>query len=279
MRTLIVTGATGFVGREIVARAERTGRWRVIGLSRATGFDLAAPEAGEQLRRLDIGDPAETVLIHSAARIEYDSQAAVIANAAMAVSTAQWARELGIVHQVLVSSVAVLPILNPADRRQPATLYGVGKAAAEHSWRVLLPPSSLAVVRLAGVWGWQDPPGMFWNRLLLQAVRGSATVPVINRRHSRRNYLSVHDAARVLLHVADARLHGVYLAAGRDTLDNAQFVEALQRLPDSRLTVEWRDDGGHDEVLYDCSPEVSALLASFAEQLVALWSERPEGDR
>ena len=42
-RRIAVTGATGFVGRHVVARLEAAGH-EVVSLSRRTGTDLAAPD-------------------------------------------------------------------------------------------------------------------------------------------------------------------------------------------------------------------------------------------
>jgi hypothetical protein len=59
-------------------------------------------------------------------------------------------------------------------------------------------------------------------------------------------------------------------------VDTGTFVDALSTLPDSKLEVEWDDDGGRDERLYAPSAELVDLLTPFPEMLVELWEETPD---
>ena len=72
------------------------------------------------------------------------------------------------------------------------------------------------------------------------------------------------------------RTSGLFLAAGRDVLDTGTFIEAVLALPGSRLDVDWQDDGGTDECLYDPSPKLLPLLTPFSEMLAQLWREKPD---
>jgi len=156
-------------------------------------------------------------------------------------------------------------------------MYGLGKMVAEHVWRLLLPQERSAVVRLSGIWGWQQRPTLFWNRLLLSAARGSPSGarPVVYRRRSRRNYISVREASRCLLEIGANRMSGLFLCAGRDVVETQSFVKALQNLPGSRISVDWQDDGGEDECIYQPSTELQPWLKSFPEMLSTFWTNMP----
>lgn len=283
-QTLIITGASGFLGQTLVDIAESTlPRAKILPVysPRLGGIDLVHPTAPEKLgATIRISNPQEGVLIHAAAVVEWDTPDSLLANAAMALNVARWARSSDIAFCVLVSSASVyspLPLANTDTPCQPATLYGLGKWAGEHIWRLLLPQERTAIVRLAGIWGWQPRPTLFWNRLLLAAVRGSPPEPrpIVRRMRSRRNYISDREACECLLLVGVKRMPGLFLGAGRDIVDTQSFVRALQELPGSKLSVDWQDDGGADDVIFHPSAELLPWLKPFSGTLPSIWASRP----
>lgn len=284
MKTVIITGASGFLGQHLHQTAAA---WfphaTLIPLAspRHGGLDLTQPQVMQQLTdHIPLPDPQNTLLIHAAAALAWNTPEALVHNAAMATHLATWAASVGLGFCVLVSSVSVWPqrsIAEVATPCGPESLYGLGKWTAEEVWRLQIARDRQAIVRLAGVWGWQPNPTLFWNRLLLAAARGSPPEPrlVIRRDRSLRNYLSVHDASRCLLGIGQQRQAGLWLAAGRDAISTASFLEALQALPGAQLHVTREDDGVSDAVIYQPSPELLPWLSSFASELDRMWSSRP----
>jgi len=282
--TVVVTGATGFVGTALLDRLRvNHSDARVIALSsaRPTGLDLSAHGADEELaRRVSVETPRDAVLIHLAAEVDFVSASAAAKNIAMALNVATWARNVGIGFATLASSVSVYaeaPTTTTGSACSPSSPYGIGKLVAEDVWKALLEPRQQAIVRLAGVWGLQARPTLFWNKLLLAAARGSRGEPplVLARRRSGRNYIAVADAARCLLEVALHRQSGVFIAAGPETVNTGEFVDALAMLPGSRLTIEDSDDGGFDEMLFQPTGALLSLLTPFDQALNDVWSHRP----
>jgi len=284
IRHLIITGASGFLGGELATQARRlfpSVRITALHSPRRGGIDLADPKSANQLSRdLSIDDPAGTALVHAAAVVQ--DAADLSANETMATQLAQWVQSIGIGFCVMVSSVSVytpLPVRTPADAStQPVSAYGLDKLNAERIWQRILPAEKTAIVRLAGVWGWQRRPTLFWNRLLLAAARGSPPepIPVALRKRSWRNYVSASEAGECLIQLAMNRMAGAFLVAGRSPMNTESFALSLQQLPGSRLVVDWRDDGSCDERLYSFSPEIAPWLQPFETVLSATWAAKPE---
>jgi nucleoside-diphosphate-sugar epimerase len=281
-RTVIITGASGFLGRHLVEAAAGTAAAIVpIRSPRSGGIDLAGPGAVARLHELvSIADPAQAVLIHAAAVMAWDAPEGFLANAAMALNAARWAREAGVGFSVLVSSVEVYGngmVKAADDACAPASLYGLGKWAAEQVWRQQLDENRRSIVRLSGIWGWQQQPALFWNTLLLAAARGVPPEPrpVVRSLRSRRNYISAREAAECLLQVGARRMSGLFLGAGRDIVDMAGFIAAVEHASGSRLPVESSGAAG-DERIYPPSPELADWLMPFPEALAGIWQSQPE---
>jgi nucleoside-diphosphate-sugar epimerase len=284
LRHLIITGASGLLGSQLVARAQQMHpELRITALSspRKDGIDLTDPNCGARiLAEAKIGDPGDVALIHAAAAVRNDAVGGHSINVSMTQNVAQCAVSAGLGFCILVSSVSVYvpsAVTTVQSCTAPASDYGASKLMAEKVWEEIVPAERGAIVRFAGIWGWQPTPTLFWNQILLAAGRGSPpqSVPIVRRKASLRNYISVSEASDCLLEVAAKRNTGTFLAAGRDLISTESFVCSVQGLPGSRLSVEWEDDGGCDRSLYGASPELMPCLTPFDKTLASIWQSKP----
>jgi dTDP-4-dehydrorhamnose reductase len=207
---LLVTGATGTLGRRVYAQAVAAG-WTTIGTSlRTPGFE-----------RLDIRDPADVrrvlsatapdVVIHTASGRDRDDWPAT-ADGAAHIAVAAAAAGIRLVH---VSSDAIFSgravHYDEQARPDPVYLYGAAKAAAETAVRAIMPGA--AVVRTSLILGDGDGPH---ERLTRDLIAGRATGALFT--DEIRKPVHVDDLAGALLEVAAGGLAGVLNVAGAEPI-------------------------------------------------------------
>lgn len=210
---VLVTGASGYLGGRVAARASAAG-WEVVG----TYFAGRPGEGGE---RLDIRDRAQVdravrrarpdVIVHTATgrdRDDWRTTADGAANVAVAAASAG-------VRLVHVSSDAVFSgrevDYDESALPDPVTRYGAAKAAAETAVRAVAPDA--AVVRTSLILG--DGHGaheILTHRLASGRVTGALYTDQI------RKPVHVDDLADALLELAAGDYDGVLNVAGADAI-------------------------------------------------------------
>ncbi|MBN1881990.1 MAG: NAD(P)-dependent oxidoreductase [Deltaproteobacteria bacterium] len=283
--TVIVTGASGFLGSELLICLKKTYPKAtiipIVSPRQEKGIDLCDDNVVSQLNQTyDIPHPDNTLLIHAAAYMDWHSREGIFKNVEMATNIAEWAKSQGIGFNIFVSSVSVYKQSEYADHTTgcfPETYYGIGKLTSEHVWRMLLPEKNRSIIRFSGIWGWQRKPTLFWNKLLISAATDSHNDSdlVITRAGSKRNYISYREASNCLIHIAKNRLHGTFLAAGKDMIDTKTFIDYLNKQKDSKLSVVWNDDGHQDEIFFKPSDEILDCLHPFEDEMEYMWSQKP----
>jgi dTDP-4-dehydrorhamnose reductase len=237
--TLLVTGASGYLGGALAARAATAG-WAVTGTVHAR--PEAAPAGLARVATLDVrdagavaalvADVAPDAIVHTAYRQDGDAARAVNADGAGHVAAAARATGARLVH---VSSDAIFRgaeerLLVEADVPDPVTAYGATKAAAEEAVRAACPEALLA--RTSLLYGGPGAPAGKHEDVALAAARGETDMVFFT--DEVRSPVQVDDLAAALLELAAGRAAGALNVAGAD---------AVSRLDFARLIVTAR---GHD---------------------------------
>ena len=183
---ILVTGASGFIGRHLVDRlvALPEARLRVT---------LRRPEAAPAFEARGIetvlGDLTDTATVRAAVagvdQIVHAAGATRAAdpallqrvNAEAAGHLAAAAREAGEARLLLLSSLAARgPDRRPTAGDAPASAYGASKLAGEHAIAAALPPDRTLILRLGAVYG---PGDRDLLPLFVAASRGLLLVPSV----------------------------------------------------------------------------------------------------
>jgi nucleoside-diphosphate-sugar epimerase len=268
---VLITGASGFVGRAVCARAERLGipargAWRGNG----------APPAGELARVGDLAAQTDwrealrgvSAVIHLAARVHVMHEAADdplaafrAVNVAGSVRLARQAAECGVRRLVYVSTVKVHGESTPpgakfteSDPPAPADAYGISKWEAERALREIDEESGLEIVAVRPplVYG----PGAKGNfAALLAALRRGWPLPLASVGNAR-SLVGVENLADALLRCAahPAAAGRTYLVADGEDLSTPELARRLARAM------------GRPARLWPCPPGALRFLAALAGQ-------------
>jgi len=256
MPTLLVTGAAGLCGREIVNHFRRLDDWEVIGCGRRSGG--RAPFLQHDLTgELPVGPggfpPNIDAIVHAAAVIEEGatSYGIIDSNLRGAFNVARYAAAAGAKSFINLSSVAVYgsprcdAIYVETREARPVTLYGLSKLLAESLLSALLPPLPLCHLRLSYVLGRGMKPYVVTNRLHDQ-LRRDEDVVIDNPDTSRIPFIDTRDIAKACEKAIEHRVEGTCNLNGTPPGSTPptlrEIFEAIREVvPDSRSQIELRD--------------------------------------
>ena len=213
MSTILVTGANGFLGSEIICQLLASG-YSV----RATGQEPSCLRSGIEYITADITQASQlstitagmTAVIHTAGLAHVFHRSANLAerffqiNELGAENVARAAAAAGVGHFILISSVSVYGsstqgLCTEEHLCQPASPYALSKLNAEYRVTALAQETGMAVtiLRLATLYGEGDPGNV--RRLMRNLDRGRFLW--IGDGHNRKSLLYRGDAARACLSV------------------------------------------------------------------------------
>lgn len=217
-RRLLVTGATGYLGRAVVDGASGAG-WDVVAAGSADA-DIRHRRAVEQL----VSRAAPDAVIHTAYVQHGPAATTVIVDGTANVAAAAQAAGSRLVHvstDVVFDGRAGRPY-RETDPLSPITPYGSAKATAEHLARTLAPTS--CVVRTSLIYGGPGRPQSTHERM---AHDPAATFYVDELRCP----IQVDDLAAALVELAGSDVTGPLHVAGPDALSRQQFAELITGHP------------------------------------------------
>lgn len=209
---VLVTGASGFVGRALVEELRHSGRaYEVQALERHDG-DLADDGAAERA----FGAVQPDVVVHAAARIgvtrcEEEPLLALRSNVLAAVLVARACTNHG-ARLAYVSTADVYGAVAEADEEtlpRPASLYALTKWWGEESAR-LYAPDGLVVLRLANPYGPGIEPGQGKGALQTMLRQAERSEQLIAFRGEARSWCWIGDIVRAIRLVLESRERGVF---------------------------------------------------------------------
>lgn len=233
-KSVLVTGATGFIGRETVASLSLAGYQVTSGVKRAARemkeneifFDLTNPS-----EILALGnDHAFDVIVHLGAHVGWDGATEsemyvsnTLTTGCLAFLASQWNAHLVYASAAIVCGVRSQRI-DSGTPVFPDTAYGRTKLLSEQL--IELSHVVHCILRMGGVFGSCGPTHLGLNRAIDRALKG--TLPTqAGTGAALRNYIYVKDVAEAIVSVLQQRLEGTHLLAGTEITSMNQMLQAI----------------------------------------------------
>lgn len=230
-KTVLVTGANGFIGREVVNELEIAG-WVVTKAIRSNQKSL-----GKGFIEIDLNDPASLLslanevrfdaIVHLGAHIGWHGSAEaemyspnVLSTSLLSFLAAKWNSFLVFSSAAIVCGVKTekISINSPII---PDTPYGKSKYLGEQ----LIAASNIrsCILRIAGTFGPKGPTHLGLNQAIDSGIRGVLPVQTGSGK-ALRNYIYVKDVGRSIVYALDHHVQGIHFLAGSEVLSVAQML-------------------------------------------------------
>lgn len=269
---VVLTGATGFVGRVLLRRL-RAGGYRVRALVRdpsrlvpADGVDviecdLTRPDTDSLLRAA----MAEArYVVHGAALNPVSAGAGPVLPVDFVevnvLGTARLAAALtgNILKAILLSTIDVYGKGQEAPFREdsppaPVSVYGASKLGGEWCWQTLAHDGGVpwAILRLAQVYGPGEPPVKLIPRTIQNLLEGRPVV-IHGSGTQQRQYLFVEDVGEGILCALEKPATGIFNIAGPQRCSVNEIVNLLLELCDAgRVSLQRTGEGVYRHLLLE----------------------------
>lgn len=238
MRSVLITGASGFVGEYIARRFRQTHR---LHLASARNLPRAP---GERVLRADLsvrddfrraaGDLPADVVVHTAAMVspdacERDPDRARAVNVEGAEEVARWAEERG-ASLIFFSTDLVFDgkqgMYREGDPTGPTNVYGRMKLEAEG--KVAEACRRAVILRLALSYGPTLGASGDWTAGMRRALAGGQDLTLYTDQHRTPAYLG--DTAEAVLRLAEADATGIFHMGGGERLSRYDFGVTFARV-------------------------------------------------
>lgn len=279
MRTLLITGGSGFIGSALVRRVLAAGAWRVVNLDALTYAahpdNLADVEADPRYRfvRCDLADPEATgdafaeaapdAVIHLAAESHVDRsidgpaafvrsnvtgtlnllEAARVRREALDAASRAAFRVVHVSTDEVFGALGAEGRFGEASPYAPNSPYAATKAGADHLARAWATTYGLPVIvtNCSNNYGPRQFPEKLIPTVVLKAAAGEA-IPVYGDGRQVRDWLHVDDHAAGLLAALERGRPGeTYLFGGDAERENIAMVRAICDAVDRRRGGRARD--------------------------------------
>jgi len=235
VKTILVTGSSGFLGSSIVIRALAEG-YHVVGIDKKS--PSLKPQGDFTFLETDINKldfkliPKLDFIIHTASSLPYGNSQEEFDNnnVSAAISIAQFAKESqAFLVEIGSSSVYGKPVEVPVTRQTPLApldSYAKSKLKAETEISKIVSPNHYAVIRPRTILG-TGRSGIF--DIFFGLVRKGYPLPLANSGRQIIQFVHVEDLARLSLHLGKNKIMGIWPAASPNPKDIRGYLTEVSR--------------------------------------------------
>jgi len=231
--SVVLLGATGFLGKAIAAQLEQAGA-KVHGFNSKT-LDLTDRAAFSVLDGL--AGPEATLIYASAVTPDKGRTVdALDANLQMSMNVGRYVEAHPFRKVVYVSSDAVYPMSDEVVTEQSAVEPGDFYALAKYAGEVILKnacataKTPLVIVRPTGVFGAGDTHNSYGPNRFLTQIQNDGKISMFGEGEDVRDHVYVDDVAAATVALAASDATGLFNLASGESRTFGSIVEELQKL-------------------------------------------------
>lgn len=233
-KSVLVTGATGFIGRATVSTLIDAG-WKVTEASRTIDKPLSDKVVFLDLSNirtlLNLDETSRfDCILHIGAHVGWSGGSDsdlyvpnVLSTGCLAYLASKWGAHLVFTSAAIVHGVKK-ELIQPDTPLCPDTVYAKSKWLGEQL--IISSNVSHCILRIAGVFGKNGPEHLGLNKVITAAMSGEIPIQ-IGTGKALRNYIYVEDVAMSILKSLDERLEGTYLLAGYEVLSVQEMLNTV----------------------------------------------------
>ncbi len=233
-KSVLVTGASGFIGRATVTSLEQAG-WVVT-----RGVRSASQSSGDGEIYLDLKNPAEILALANGARFDAIVHLGanvglsgvmeaemftpnVLATGCLAFLANQWNA-----HLVFASSAIVCGVTSERIETNTPVSADTAYAQSKRLGEQLIEASHVrnCILRIGGVFGANGPAHLGLNRAIDGALKGTRPTKS-GSGGAMRNYIYVKDVAEAIVFVLQQRVEGTHFLAGSELTPISQMLQII----------------------------------------------------
>jgi len=233
-KTVLLTGATGFIGRATFLALESEG-WQVT-----QGFRLLLEDMPKGVVYLDLADPSTVVALaksyrfdaiaHIGAHVGWseDAESEMFASNILSTGCLAYLANIWDAHIIYTSTAIVHGV--GTERIDCETPICLDNAYAKSKWLgeqlIVASNARHCILRIAGVFGYAGPSHLGLNRAISMAIKGESPTQV-GSGNALRSYVYVKDVALAVCYALKHGLEGVHLLAGHEELSVSEMLEKV----------------------------------------------------
>lgn len=242
MKSVLITGARGFIGHSIVSHLLEKTDWLLV-------CPIREPKTPDRLLELGSNDRIVhefygkiDIIIHASAEpstlacIE-DPVGAVHSNVIETLKVLEFARTQPIEHFIFISSTGVYDDVNGEPRREDAlctsmNMYAATKLACEQMCMAYMNSYGVpcSVARLSDVFGARSQKTRLPTSALRKLLNDEKFIMhCINGEIAKRNWCSSVDVADMIMFIIHQKPGGIYNVSGAECMSNLEFISKIAK--------------------------------------------------
>ena len=233
-KKVLITGATGFIGRATVEALEFTG-WKVVKASRSVKLS-----SEEGFIYLDISSPEKIMalaneyhfdaIVHLAAMVDLsnDTEPDMYIPNVLSTGCLAYLAKLWDAHLIYASTAIVHGVKNESIKSDSPICTDTAYAKSKWLGEQLISSAQIkhCILRIVGVFGCDAPTHLGLNRAIDGAIKGEPPVQ-IGSGEALRNYIYIKDVALAIQFALDKHLEGIHLLAGQKIVSIADMLQQI----------------------------------------------------